>query len=236
MISRWARRSRRPAVRSASRRAWVAAPICSQIFTASLTTSARTSWSCSSNVRRVSTTCPPDCLDGRVCPAAARSRHLPGARLLFTLGSPTGHPYHTGRSVGVPTMAIQGSAWRASRSSRDAGWTTPVAPRKVDVSSAEQGEAMAMPTLSMRPQIAARRRRPARSLRRATRPVDDDGDARPEPSSAEVVFEVRDVSVQLRRRRRRRRASRSTCTATASPRSSGRRAAARARSCAASTG
>src|SRR5882724_9671222 len=103
--------------------------------------------------------CPPDSVfTVRVCPSSAPgSPAARPARPLFTSGSPTGHPYHTGRSGGVPTMAIcgrLGGPWGGTLGEalvHPRCWVDADRSRKVNVSSAEQGEAMATPTVSIRP-------------------------------------------------------------------------------------
>src|SRR4029077_20829380 len=71
----------------------------------------------------------------------------PSARLVFTSGSPLGHPYHTDRTSGVRTMAM--SRVLGGLRIQPRCWMKPSLAEARKVSSAESGEAMAMPTVSV---------------------------------------------------------------------------------------
>src|SRR5262245_9808703 len=118
-----------------------------------------------------------------------RYRPPPRPRPLFTLGSPSGHPYHTEQSGGVRTIVM---------SRGYGGYPDPAATpdgnrhsRRVPiVSPSESGEHMAMPTVTVHPEDVGTR---GEGNTGGTEAAGD----RPsvDRSSSEVVFELRDLAI-----------------------------------------
>ena len=121
---------------------------------------------------------------------------------LFTCRSPAGHRVPYGPASRRPYHGHIAERLASPRSSRDAGPLAESTRGRSIVSSAEQGDAMAMPTVT-RPTV--------RDPMRADDSDDDDGDAAA-PSRPRSSSRLRDVARQLLRRASRSRASRSTCT------------------------